>query len=308
VASKSHDCPLCGKQTEYNRFDVDRDVHYIECARCGRFSMTFEATTIELTTDQKNRLSAFCRRTGTSDPPALIKSGNIETLISTLPTFGPIEKLDNLLLLLAERTKQVGQDADFDVSCDYPLLISTPDELAFLMDALKNSGFVQARSMDSGDHVTMRGWERVQQIQKSGRDSKRTFVAMWFDPTMDETYDHAIAPAIIKAGYMPLRIDRHPHVNRIDDEIIGQIKRCRFMVADFTGQRHSVYFEAGMMIGLGRNVIWMCKEDELSELKFDVRQFSFIAYKGVADAMKLLYDKILAIEGEGPTKSIEATP
>jgi hypothetical protein len=88
-------------------------------------------------------------------------------------------------------------------------------------------------------------------------------------------------------------------VNRIDDEIIGQIKRCRFMVADFTGQRHSVYFEAGMMNGLGRNVIWMCNEGELSNLKFDVRQFSFIAYKNATDACKRLYDKILAIEGEG---------
>src|SRR5947208_2849372 len=107
-------------------------------------------------------------------------------------------------------------------------------------------------------------------------------------------------------GYSPLRIDKHPHVNRIDDEIIGQIKRCRFMVADFSGQRHSVYFEAGMMFGLGRNVIWMCKKSELGELRFDVRQFSFIAYESVEEAKKLLLDKILAIEGEGTVRAPNA--
>jgi hypothetical protein len=92
-------------------------------------------------------------------------------------------------------------------------------------------------------------------------------------------------------------------VNRIDDEIIGQIKRSRFMVSDFTGQRYGVYFEAGLMLGLGRSVIWMCREEELSAgggLHFDVRQFNFIAYKSAAEARKRPYDRILAIEGEGP--------
>jgi len=206
-------------------------------------------------------------------------------------------------LLLAERTSQLGQSASFQSSLDYPLLISSPDEIDFLLSALGREEFISSSGRDAGVYVTMRGWERVQQVQKSGRDSKRAFVAMWFDGSMDEVYDKAIDPAIKKAGYMPLRIDKHPHVNRIDDEIIGQIKRCRFMVADFTGQRHSVYFETGMMNGLGRNVIWMCNEDELKDLKFDVRQFSFIPYKDVADAEKLLYDKILAIEGQGPART-----
>jgi hypothetical protein len=78
------------------------------------------------------------------------------------------------------------------------------------------------------------------------------------------------------------------------------------MVADFTGQRHGVYFEAGLMLGLGRSVIWMCQKEELSKeggLHFDIRQFNFIPYESVAEAKKRLYDRILAIEGEGPMAS-----
>jgi hypothetical protein len=126
---------------------------------------------------------------------------------------------------------------------------------------------------------------------------------MWFDNSMREIYDGAIEPAISAAGYEALRIDRHEHVNRIDDEVIGQIRRARFMVADFTGQRHGVYFEAGLMLGLGRSVIWMCRREELSSeggLHFDIRQFNFIAYDSATEARKKLYDRILAIEGEGP--------
>lgn len=76
------------------------------------------------------------------------------------------------------------------------------------------------------------------------------------------------------------------------------------MVADFTLQRGGVYFEAGMMHGLGRNVIWMCHSDELKPekgLHFDVRQFNFLTYNDPNDGIKKrLYNRIVAIEGEGP--------
>ena len=294
-------CPLCNGEAEYFGRDPSRlDTFNVECQRCGRYRITSQALTV-LPPEMKFRLSAFCRRAGTTTEPPTILSNNIGELVGTLPTFAPLEKLDNVLLFIAERTAELGQTARFNPLEDYPLLICSPDELLFLAAALKSAGFIA--DQDEGFVITMPGWHRVQQIQKSGRESKRAFVAMWFDSSMDDVYEKAIVPGIMEAGYLPLRIDKHPHVNRIDDEIIGQIKRCRFMVADFTGQRHSVYFEAGMMIGLGRNVIWMCREDALKELRFDVRQFSFIVYKDTTDAKKLLFDKILAIEGEGPTVS-----
>ena len=76
------------------------------------------------------------------------------------------------------------------------------------------------------------------------------------------------------------------------------------MVADFTGQRADVYFEAGLMSGLGRTVIWMCRKEELKNVHFDARQYNFIDYKNVAEARKRLYDRIIAIEGEGPGPQI----
>jgi len=126
---------------------------------------------------------------------------------------------------------------------------------------------------------------------------------MWFHESMNKIYEQAIAPAVIQAGYEPLRIDKLEHVNRIDDEIIGQIRRSRFMVADFTGQRHGVYFEAGLMQGIGRTVVWMCRKEYLTKdggLHFDIRQFNFLAYDSTEEAKKRLYDRILALEGEGP--------
>lgn len=48
-----------------------------------------------------------------------------------------------------------------------------------------------------------------------------------------------------------MMIGSKEHSNKIDDEIIGEIRRSAFIVADFTGHRGGVYFEAGFAMGLG---------------------------------------------------------
>ena len=59
---------------------------------------------------------------------------------------------------------------------------------------------------------------------------------------------------------------------KIDDRILGAIRRSRFVVVDMTGQRASVYFEAGSAEGLGVPVIWTCRAGEEKNLAFDTRQ------------------------------------
>jgi hypothetical protein len=60
---------------------------------------------------------------------------------------------------------------------------------------------------------------------------------MWFDTSMTPIYDQAFDPAIRAAGYHPIKIDLKHHNNKIDDEIIAEIRQSRFVVADFTGNR-----------------------------------------------------------------------
>jgi hypothetical protein len=142
--------------------------------------------------------------------------------------------------------------------------------------------------------------ERIAQLRQAGPDSVSVFVAMSFASEMSELYDAAIAPAVREVGYEPIRVGRKEHANSIDDEILGNIRKSRFMVADFTGQRAGVYFEARMMNGLGRTVIWMCKKEELEKAHFDVRQRNFIDWASVEGARTRLHNRILAIEGQGP--------
>ena len=135
-------------------------------------------------------------------------------------------------------------------------------------------------------------------------DSSQAFVAMWFTPQMKNAYGEGIEPAIIQAGYKPLRIDQKEHINKIDDEIIAEIRRSRLLVADFTqgddGARGGVYYEAGFARGLGIPVIHTCRNDMAGKLHFDTRQFNHILWESPADLLTQLKNRILAVMGEGP--------
>jgi hypothetical protein len=298
VLSMNTICPLCKQEADTSERLFFKSV---ACKRCGRFTIQAELT---LTDDQRYVLSAVCRR-WTDDKFPVIRHNNITSLLLQAPRFTIPEKLDELLVLAGQKTERIGERSALNLRDDYPLLVvRDPGEADFLAQALDERGLVKKEVQHL--RLTVQGWERIEQIRQSGHASSLAFVAMYFHESTNDLYNNAIAPAIRDCGYEPLRIDQHEHVNRIDDEIIGQIRRSRFMVADFTGQRHGVYFEAGFMIGLGRNVIWMCSKDEIEKgIHFDVRQYNFIAWESLEDAKARLGNRILSIEGEGPRPKIK---
>ena len=100
------------------------------------------------------------------------------------------------------------------------------------------------------------------------------------------------------------RIDRKEHSNKIDDEIIAEIRRSRFVVADFTCEREKVrggvYYEAGFALGLGLPVIWTCRKDCLDYLHFDTRQYNHIVWETPEELYARLKARIGAFIGDGP--------
>lgn len=110
----------------------------------------------------------------------------------------------------------------------------------------------------------------------------------------------AIIEAVKNSGYVPIRVDEVEHVNRIDDEIISQIRASKFLISDFTLQRNGVYFEAGFMLGLGRPVIWLCEKEDLKNVHFDTRQYNTIDYGDADELRQRLQFRIEALLGKGP--------
>ena len=177
-------------------------------------------------------------------------------------------------------------------------------EFLYLLDYLGDQCWIDRSH--AGARVTVAGYRRIAEV-KTNLDSAQAFVAMWFDDEMDAAYSNGIEPAIVDAGYRPMRIDRKSDVNKIDDAIIAEIRRSRFLVADFThgkdGARGGVYFEAGFAFGLNIPVIYTCREDAMKKIHFDTRQYHHTAWSGPDELRTKLKNRILALIGEGPVRS-----
>ena len=130
--------------------------------------------------------------------------------------------------------------------------------------------------------------------------SAQGFVAMDFAEAMRDAWTNGFDPGIRTAGFQPIRIDAKDYVGGITDEIMSEIRRSRFVVADYTGQRLGVYFEAGFALGLGLTVIPTCRADEIKELHFDVRHLNTLPWNTPRDLADSLAKRIRAVVGGGP--------
>ncbi len=142
--------------------------------------------------------------------------------------------------------------------------------------------------------MTMQGWEAVEPMADGIRGL--CFVAMNFAAEFDALFDEGIRPAVeTDCGLQAIRLDRTHFTEPVSDRVLADIRRCQFIVSDFTGHRPSVYFEAGFATGLGREIIWTCHEDHVEDLGFDIRQYPCIRWKDALDLRQKLRDKIRAV-------------
>jgi nucleoside 2-deoxyribosyltransferase len=217
------------------------------------------------------------------------------------------EKLHILLRHLGNVSEFPGHLAGIDSRNDYTIIgAKNYGEFLFYMDTLNQQGFLSLQEytqldtwQDPDFRLLAKGWTELERIAQLSANSSNAFIAMWFDSSRLQ-FEQAINAAVTSAGYTPIRIDRVEHLNRIDDEIIARIRQSKFLIADFTGQRNGVYFEAGFMLGLGRPVIWICEKGELSKVHFDTRQYNTIDYSDAIELEKRLLFRIEANLGKGP--------
>jgi hypothetical protein len=270
------------------------------CPACSNVFITKGALATILSKNQGHLLSAYFRRLPETEIGHPVD--NIEKAIGSISELGILDQFDLALKTICDMCPVIGQASCFDYQTDWPLLTVRSSETAlFITRELASAGYLDHDFQGSifPPRPTWKAYARLQEIQASGKNSQIGFVAMAFAPDRLPVFLNVIRPAIEDAGYRPFRVDQNEHNRQIDDEIIAGIRRSRFLVADFTGQKNGVYFEAGMALGLGRNVIWMCDRSDSSSLHFDTRQFNHIIYDDHAAARKALTNRIVALEGQG---------
>ena len=342
-------CPICDSlaKIQGNRRDYDYYLDYdIECFRCGKFNIIMwkhvynmkmfkELKEIkQISKNQIANISGWIRERQGSK--IYLTEEKLKHLM-TLKTPSVSEKADKILIYLAKQFPVAGMEI---LNSLYDSLIITvrdkngkefwshSEELSLIvgvgyiisseeLNFIWKEYLITMKKFISSEQpriITPKGWAYLASLRQQNPESKKAFVAMWFESEMEIIYDKFIKKAIEVAGYKPIQIGRKEHNNDINDEIIGEIRNSKFVVADFTGNRGGVYYEAGFAYGLKIEVIYTCRKDwwdkeitkkikaelknkkkeyvkikEKRKVHFDLNHRKFIVWKDGKD----LYDQLL---------------
>jgi nucleoside 2-deoxyribosyltransferase len=83
-------------------------------------------------------------------------------------------------------------------------------------------------------------------------------------------YKNGLRQAVADTGF-ELRIVTQK-AGHIDAIVEDEIRRCRFLVADLSNANAGAYWEAGLAQGLGKPVIYICREGIQTHFDTDHRQ------------------------------------
>jgi nucleoside 2-deoxyribosyltransferase len=284
---------------------VDNPANELHCDRCGDYDITYKAASVlgDLREDspQRPKVSEFIWEQNSLGITPRISTDNIDSFLTrrSLPFF---ERAKRLLLFLADRTTILGTAVRFGSDLSVTAMLQTfhTSEVDAVAEFLQSQGWVHRNGGIA--RVLGTGFIRAEEWKQAAPQSTQGFVAMWFDDSTLPAWNDGLQKGISAAGFQPLRINMKEHVNKICDEIIAEIRRSRFVVADYTGQRGGVYYEAGFASGLGLPVILTCRKDEMEKLHFDIRQYNCIDWQAPDELARRLQVRIEAVIGDGPLK------
>ncbi len=291
-------CPICLSNTNFRSLRTNSDAYDVFCDKCGEYNITRSAAATDIGKYVKRyELSGAIRNLYEQGKKSYISTTNIKTFLDAVSI--PSDPFDIIDLLLRSIFRKAGKPEVLiylNPNTDYPLIYAEkPEEFIYYLTKAQELNYIErGGDRNKGCRLSLDGLRRLDELRKSEIISKQAFVAMWFDHSLDDAWKNGFKQALKYTGYDPIRIDLAEHNEKICDKIIAEIRKSGLVIADFTGQRGGVYFEAGFAMGLNTPLIWTCHKSDVKKLHFDTRQYNHIIWGNPDELCKKLINRIEA--------------
>ncbi len=296
-------CEVCVNQSATFIASGGFDGVHQNCPRCGEFKLTGTANAVMrrgLGSAKRSLLSGWVRNQNRLGSIPMITTENLTKIVAS-PMPSVVERANSLLEEAVLGLDGLGEYFNIKEPRFLAATYSSDfRDVRYLLGILRDQGLAQQITNGGDCEILPGGYIKLDERRGLVSASQNGFVAMSFHEDLADAYASGFQVGILEAGYEPIRMDRIEHINRIDDEIIKQINSAKFVVADFTGHRGGVYFEAGYALGIGLPVLWTCKKSEMGDLHFDIRQFNCIDWETPEELAKRLSVRLEAVLGRGP--------
>jgi hypothetical protein len=114
----------------------------------------------------------------------------------------------------------------------------------------------------------MKGWERIHEFRRGTISGQRIFMAMKFgNNSADNAFRTIFKKAAEEVGFSLEKLDDQPQLGLIDERLRDNIRRSRMLFADLTHQNPGAYWESGFAEGIGKPVLYLCRNDQWKKFK-----------------------------------------
>ncbi|MGD0591697.1 MAG: hypothetical protein ABSA44_13015 [Bacteroidota bacterium] len=290
--SEYNHCFICGKPAKVVGYTENPSKLKVECERCSSYEMaqTLAAATVDWDTrapkEKRYILSGILRQRENTEESMLLFShaSKIKEMIqaANVPA-DPIEAIERLLLYICNKSNAAGDTVPNIPNKDYPVIFAkSGTEFSFLIGQAKGLGWIDLVGISDDLRLAIDGWKKVAELKSRNANLGRfAFMAMQYgDDEHDEIYNNYLVPAVEQTGFELKLLKNLLGAGLIDNQLRVQIRRAKFLLADLTNKNLGTYWEAGYAEGLGKQVIYLCKESEFKEMKthFDTNHHTTIRW------------------------------
>jgi hypothetical protein len=269
VSTSPKSCPVCGNSTK--EVLSNGDYMELDCPKCGHYKLSGSAEVVLNTRllENPNRIplvSHYIRkRVITAEDIPLITSSWIDNTVENGSLPSPLEQAHNLILWLGDNLKD---RLDKQISWNKDSIASeigayNDNSVIAVLNMIANKGLVPKTERSTHLSLTYTGWELYEELKKGIAESKRAFMAMPFGyDRLNRYFEEFYVPAVADTGYKLERVDTNPGAGSITNRMLVEIRRSKFLVCELTHDNNGAYWEAGFAEGIGKPVIYLCKEDK----------------------------------------------
>jgi hypothetical protein len=290
MVTEGNECPFCKElSTTIKDFDTLQST-YSRCL-CGKFIIDQKAledsgeyNKILRTDEDKILFSGYLRN---NQPTVITEKFISEELAGILDYCQQIpleEKISKIKSYIYNETLSIGMPLSINLAESYTIFyLKTSQELHRLLLFLKDLKILNMGGSVTNNvtdiTLTVTGFSEIESTLEDHSQSKKVFIACNFDTSYQDDLVKVIKSACAICGFDADLVSGERHNDDISHKIISDIRRSKFVIADFTDQNNGVYFEAGYAMGMSKKVIRLIDKKQFEDLHFDTRQFNHISWE-----------------------------
>jgi len=313
-------CYICEKR-EYNKLstfkikiDEKQSKETCECRWCGDYTITEDVKEylrgLHPKERKKYKIQFYIREQNNkfNVKPVELTVENVKNIL-TLPDKTIKEQFNLLLLNLYESYPNIDIDGQRVEHLRVKSYVKEYYTLSKLFEKVYSEKFLNYEGDFKSKFIpkkitisrvkdfTFKGLEYVELLKEKNTNSKKVFLAYKFEDDIKYSFNELSDDICNKLEYEPIVVNQSTtsHDEKIGDKIIGELKSCRFLIADLSHHSNNVYYEIGYAMGMGIPVILTCKKEFMDNLAFDISQYPVFEWSNENELKEKVIDRIKAI-------------